>query len=43
MSYPIEPDMDLDDIPAGELGEHDAMYATLLDCLETWKAEEPKP
>lgn len=36
MSYPLEPDMDLDDIPTRELGEHDAMYAVLLDCLESW-------
>lgn len=39
MSDPIEPpDPDLDDIPAGELGEWDDMYATILDALEAWKA-----
>lgn len=36
MSGHYEPD--LDEIPANQLGEHDDMYATLLDTLESWKA-----
>ena len=39
MSYPQEYDVDLDDVPRAQLGEHSPMYPVALDCLERWLVE----
>jgi hypothetical protein len=36
MTYPQEPDVDLDDVPRVELGERDEAYGVVDEALSAW-------
>jgi hypothetical protein len=42
VSYPQEPDVDLDEVLMSELGEHDAGFPVVADALVEWAMGHPR-